>query len=514
MARFENDIVGIDLGTTNTLISYYDEIAKRGECCVSQEGGKLTPSAVFFEKVDSYIVGRNAKDTSILYPERTAQCFKRLMGETKEAINIGGKIFSPQQLSAFVLKKVVEAAEAELETKIKDVVITVPAYFSSAAKQATKEAGAIAGLNVRDIIDEPCAALYHVDSLNDLTGKTVMIFDLGGGTLDLIAAEVKEDEIDEIAIGGDNSLGGSDWNKLLKQYIRDKYLDGRTIRIEDEQDFELDIEKVKAALTQKSESRLVLRDDNVKIPVRITRDEFEECTKALLDKVKEAVRKLMDELVDRGVTRFDKIIMVGGASRMLQIEELLRTIFPDTEIIRKDCDEAVAKGAAVYTKVLSGEGKRFNIRQSFTHKRLNRISARSYGIAALLGDYGEKKICNMIFKNAELPISVSKKFFTSIENQKSVNIAVYESLASERYVDIDDDLFLGECVLHIDGNLPEKSEIVVDFQLKQDGTLSVEGHEPKGKTCVKAIMESRVLFDKQELIEQRKAVDEMLLNEI
>lgn len=509
MARFKTKIVGIDLGTTNTLISYYDDIAKRGECCAAREGGRSTPSAVYFESVDTYIVGKDAKDSVIAYPDRTALRFKRLMGETKEAINIGGTVFSPQQLSAFVLKKVAGDAKEELEEEIKDVVITVPAYFSSAAKQATKEAGMIAGLNVRDIIDEPCAALYHIDSIGDLSGKTVMVFDLGGGTLDMIAAQVKENEIDEIAIGGDTNLGGSDWDKALKQYIRDKYLDGRSIRVDDEKDLEVDVEKVKIALTGKSEGRLVIRDDNIKIPVRITRDEFEACTEPLLDRARETIRRFMDELMERGVDRFDKIVKVGGASRMPQIGNMLRTFFPDTEIIQKDCDEAVAKGAAVYAKQLAEGGKTRSVKQSFVHKTLNRISARSYGIAALLGDYGEKKICNMIYKSTDLPVSVSKKFFTSIENQKIVNIAVYENEISERYVDIDEKFLLGKCVLHIEGDVPRKSEIIVDFHLKQDGTLTVEGREPHGGTSVKTTMESRAMLNAHELIEQKSEVEKM-----
>lgn len=513
MARFESKIIGIDLGTTNTLVSYYDEIAKRGVCCTSREGGSLTPSAVFFENADSYIVGRDAKDSAILYPDRTALYFKRLMGETKEAIDIGGTVYSPQQLSAFVLKKVVEDANEELEEEIKDVVITVPAYFTSAAKQATKEAGIIAGLNVRDIIDEPCAALYHIDSINDLSGKTVMIFDLGGGTLDLIAAEVKDNEINEIAIGGDTGLGGKDWDRMLQQYIRERYLDGRTLRPDDEQDFGHDVEYVKISLTGKMESRMILRDDAVKIPVKITRSEFETCTKPLLDKVRKTVQGFMDDLIDRGVSEFDKIIMVGGASRMPQISEMLQTIFPDTELIQKDCDEAVAKGAAVYAKRIAQKAKRFSVRQSFTPKRLNRISARSYGIAALLGDFGEKKICNMIFKSADLPASVSKKFYTSIDNQKKVNISVYETTATERYADIDERTLLGNCELIIDGDIPRKSEILVDFNLRQDGTLTVEGKEPKGQTSVRAVMESRALLNADELIAQKDTVNKLIMKE-
>ena len=511
MTRFKSKIVGIDLGTTNTIVSYFDEIAKRGECCMTKEGGKLTPSAVFFETPASYLVGRDARDAAIVYPDQVALYFKRLMGKTKEAINIEGITYSPQQLSALILKKVVEDAELELEEEIRDVVITVPAYFNSAAKQATKEAGIMAGLNVRDIIDEPCAALFHIDCMDGLSGKKVGIFDLGGGTLDLIAAEIKDREIDEIVIRGNTNLGGCDWNKMLKKYIRDKYLHGKKMRIDDEQEFENDIEKVKIALTRKIESRLVVRDDTVKIPVKITRSEFEICTKPLLDKVREVVQAFLNELKDEGIEYLDKIIMVGGASRMPQIDKMIRELFPNSEIIQKDCDEAVAKGAAVYAKMLCDGEKEFNIRKKFELKKLNRVSARSYGVAALIGDSGDKKICNMLFKNMRLPMSVTKRFFTSIADQKTVNILVYETTTTEKIVDIRDEHLLGKCVLNIEEKIPRKSEIMVDFHLKEDGILTVEGREPRGKTSVRAVMESGALLNSDELELQAEEVNGMEL---
>lgn len=509
MARFENKIVGIDLGTTNTLISYYDEIAGRGECCVNREGLNLTPSAVYFEDPESYVVGTIAKDCALIYPENTAMNFKRLMGEVKEAITVEGKSFSPQQLSAFVLKSVTEDAMVELEEEIKDVIITVPAYFDSAARQATIEAGLLAGLNVVDIIDEPAAALYYSDSMKNLAGKTVLIFDLGGGTLDLVAAEIDEEEINEVAIGGNIHLGGTDWDKMLKKYIKDKYLKGKRLYPEDEQSLDQDIERAKKILTGKEQARIVVSSREGREAIMITRKEFEDCTRPLLSKIRETVQDFMDELLDKGIENFDKIIMVGGASRMSQIENLLKGLFPDAPIVRKDCDEAVAKGAAVYGKMLSEKGKMVRIRHSFVPKKLNRISARSYGIAALLGEHGQRKICNMIYKSSELPVKVSRKFFTSTENQQVVNIFVYETTANERYVDIEDRYFLGKCILNIEGNIPKKSEIFVDFVLKQDGTLMVEGREPKGNTSVRAVMESRALLSAEELLTQKKVVEDM-----
>ncbi len=512
MARFESKIVGIDLGTTNTLISYFDEIGKRGECCVNQEGTNLIPSAVYFETSDSYIVGTIAREGALIHPDNTAIYFKRKMGVSKEAIKVDGEVFSPQQVSSLVLKEAVESAVNELEEDIKDAVITVPAYFSSDSRKATIEAGIMAGLNVKDILDEPVAALYHCDSMNNLKDKTVLIFDLGGGTLDLVVAEVSETEIDEIAINGDIHLGGSDWDLAFVKYIKEKYLSGKTLEPDDEQDLLLNVEKAKIALSRKMKTRITVSTKQGRIPVELTRMEFEECTRPLLQKTKIVLQNLMRDLFDRGINEFDKIIMVGGASRMAQIDELLRSFFPNTEIIAKNQDEAVAKGAAIYAKLLSDDssGKRLAVKKSFEPKRLNRISTRSYGLVALLGEGGERKICNIIYRSTELPVTKKKTFYTSCENQKIVNIKVYETTSNERYVEVSPEAFLGDCILEIPNDIPKGSDIEITFTLNNNGTLSIEGKEPKSGRNVKATMESKALLAVDELWEQKDSIENLV----
>lgn len=512
MARVECETIGIDLGTTNTLISYFDEIGKRGECCVNQDGTNLTPSAVMFETKDSYIVGNVAREGALIYPDRTAIYFKRKMGINKEAIKIDGKVFSPQQVSSLVLKEAVESAVNELEIDVKNVVITVPAYFSSDSRKATIEAGTMAGLNVVDILDEPVAALYYCDSINNLKGKTVLVFDLGGGTLDLVAAEISDSEIEEIAINGDIHLGGSDWDLAFVQYIKGKYLKGRTFEPDDEQDLLLNVEKAKITLSRKEKTRITVSTKQGRVPIELSRSEFEECTKPLLEKTKTVLRNLMNDLLDRGITEFDKVIMVGGATRMIQIENLLREFFPDTEIIAKDQDEAVAKGAAIYAKLISNssDGTRFSVKKSFKPKKLNRISTRSYGLMALLGEGGERKICNMIYRLAELPAIKKKTFYTSCDNQKVVNLQVYETTSNDRYVTITKDAFLGNCILEISDDIPKGSDIEVTFILNENGTLSIEGREPKSGINVRTSMESKALLEADELLEQKSSIENMV----
>ena len=510
MARFECGILGIDLGTTNTVVSYYDEIGQRGECCMNQEGTTLFPSAVYFEDSSSYVVGTVAREGAVLHPDRTAMFFKRKMGASKEAVTIDGKIFSPQQVSALVLKEAVENARAELETETVDAVITVPAYFDAAARKATIEAGEMAGLHVRDILDEPVAALYHCDALSDLMGKTVLIFDLGGGTLDLVAAEVRENEINEIVIAGNTRLGGADWDRAFADHIRKNRLQGSTLGPEEEQELLLAAEKAKKVLSRKEKTKLYVSTAEGRVPVEVTRSEFDQCTDHLNRKIRAVIVDMMMDLYRKGITEFDRIILVGGATRMPQIERLLAEAFPYTDVVAGDQDEAVAKGAAVYAKLLAGSaGGHPPVKQAAPEKRLNRICTRSYGLAAMMGEDGERKVCNMIFRSAELPVSIVRRFYTTCDNQKQVNLKIYENISDERYVDVHPEAFLGNCILELPENLPKGSDIEVTVTIREDGVLTVEGREPESGKAVRALIESKALLGLDEIMVQKGDIEKL-----
>ena len=490
MARFECGILGIDLGTTNTVVSYYDEIGQRGECCMNQEGTTLLPSAVYFEDSSSYVVGTVAREGAMLHPDRTAMFFKRKMGSSKEAFMIEGKAFSPQQVAALVLKEAVENARTELGTEVTEAVITVPAYFGASARQATIEAGEMAGLRVRDILDEPVAALYHCDVLSDLIGKTVLIFDLGGGTLDLVAAEVRENEINEIVITGNMRLGGVDWDKAFADHIRWTRLQSCKLVPEEEQELLLAAEKAKKIFSRKEKTKLYVSTKEGRVAVEVTRSEFDRCTEHLNRKVRVAIIDLMMTLYRKGISEFDRIILVGGATRMPQIKRLLAEAFPYTHVAAGDQDEAVAKGAAVYAKLLdSSAGGHSSARYAAPKKRLNRICTRSYGLAAMMGEDGKRKVCNMIFRSAKLPIAIVRRFYTSCDNQKQVNLKIYENISDERYVDVHPEAFLGNCILELPENLPKGSDIEVMVTIRRDGVLTVEGREPESGKAVRAVID-------------------------
>ena len=547
------EVIGIDLGTTNTVASYYDEVARDGECCPDFEGTNLTPSAVYFEKSQdkdgwSHVVGKVAKEIAILHPDRTATRFKRLMGKTKEGIRLENKEYSPQELSAFMLERAVENAEAALDRTIRNVVITVPAYFGDLQRKATLEAGRLAGLNVIDILDEPIAALIHCTTLSDLTDKVVLVIDLGGGTLDLIAARVTEDCIEELEIDGDIGLGGSDWDDALTEYVRRTFLSGKSLRVDDEQQLCLDVEFAKKVLSneKKNNARFVVRSMDGPVEVRITREEFDTCTRFLRDRTEAIIRRVKDSLARKGIGKIDKIILAGGATRMLQIRALIREIWPelgDSDIIRKNVDEAVACGAASYARMKAAEiaageleaeqtgnaagnilqGKNGPVidleneecwqkfKEKVSHEKkekvpqvvkpLHRISSRSYGLGVTVEEPGgqTQKVYNLIYRGEALPVEkLGIKFGLSEDNMSRVALRVFENFSDELYLEQDTDLLIGECVLPINQKLPKGAIIEVSFRLQEDGTLYVYGTEPTGNTRIEMTLKSKALLGKDE----------------
>lgn len=496
--------IGIDLGTTNSLSSVFSELIQKAEVLISRSGGRMTPSSVNIDDEGRYVVGNIARQNALLYPHNTIENFKRLMGKTKSAFTVGGSTYSPQFLSALVLMSIKKDIEAYLNEEEFDVVITVPAYFDSDACQATKEAGVMAGLNVLDIIHEPVAAVYHYASDSNLENQTVLVVDLGGGTLDVAVVRITQGEIVELVIDGCAELGGIDFDEALRNFIKETYLKGKMMEPDDEQEFIMSVEKAKRILSEKNETRFVVRTCEGREMLRITREEFETCTRHLRAKIEEVLKCVNEEV--KGKTSIDRIFLVGGATRMPQIETLLRQkdLFPNAEISARDQDEAVARGAAVYAQNFGHDHKMFR------PKKLKRISSYSYGIKALVNVEKKKvKISNMISKNAELPVKISKKFLTSEDGQKKVNISVYESVKDASYLELSEGALLGSGTLEIQGELQAESELVVTFTLNEDGTLVAVAEEPKGKTKVDVVIEPKALHGSEELVKQKQRLEEM-----
>ncbi|MFR6566502.1 MAG: Hsp70 family protein [Blautia wexlerae] len=357
--KMEKKAFGIDLGTTYSCISYVDDISGEPVVVDNMEGTSVTPSVVYFEDEENYSVGDVAKESAVLDPDHTCQFVKRKMGDpdNKVAITIGEQEFSPEQISALILKKLVQDAEEALDTKIQDVVITCPAYFGIAERTATKNAGEMAGLNVLEIINEPTAAALCYGSLRDVEDKVILVYDLGGGTFDVTIIRVTPKEIVAIATDGDHQLGGKDWDAALVSHLQDAFCEAKPdfdgdFDLEAEQELILKAEKAKQQLTAKPSTKVVVSASGMKASIELTRETFDDLTSSLLKRTIDKTNDAIAAAEKKGVTKIDEIILVGGSCKMPQVKEIVTATYPDIPIKMFEPNAAVAKGAAIHANNL------------------------------------------------------------------------------------------------------------------------------------------------------------------
>lgn len=544
MAKY---VFGIDLGTTYSCIAYVDETG-RATVVNNSEGTNTTPSVVNFASPSQVVVGQVAKENAVIDPDNTISLVKTLMGKTDFAISYNGEDKSPEEVSAYILRKVAEDAGKMLDTEVKDVVITCPAYFGTAERTATKNAGIIAGLNVLEVISEPTAAALYYGCAREQEEKTILVFDLGGGTFDVTIMNISSEKIEIICSDGNHELGGKDWDEAVMRYLAEEFIsqtgfDGEFDEYA-QQDMRLKAEKAKQQLTSRDQVPVMLDAAGLRARINLTREKFDEITSALLGEAIEKTESAIDVAKEKGYN-IDEILLVGGSTRMPQVTKAIVDRFGmEPKIL--DPDEAVAKGAAIHavnvyvnnqkslepgdvgetTVNVGGATKEINAddykeelavqpeMMSIGGKTRQVVVAttKSFAIEVLIN--GESKCCNMIIKNEPMPdgsISVTKEFGTNVANQESAELVVYESDFMEETFDVDKDFVLGTATLELPGNLPAGSPIQVTFTLSTEGILEVSGVDKTTGREVHATMQAKGIMAEEKVDELKEKSKQMVV---
>lgn len=483
-------IIGIDLGTTNSVAA----VVQGGDPTVipTAEGSPILPSVVAFNKNGEILAGQVAKRQAIVNPENTVYSIKRFMGrrydevesereivsykvtegssgDARVSIPQNGRTYTPQEISAFVLQKLKRDAEAYLGEDVKQAVITVPAYFNDSQRQATKDAGKIAGLEVLRIINEPTAAALAY-GLDKEENETILVFDLGGGTFDVSVLEVGEGVVEVKATNGDTHLGGDDWDERIVQWMVDEYKKDQGYDLSKDrmalQRLREAAEKAKIELSATAETEINLpfisadSSGPKHLQMKLTRSKFEQMTDDLVKRLEGPFHRALED-ADIQVSDLDEVILVGGATRMPMVQDLVRRLTNGKEPNRSvNPDEVVAIGAAIQAAVLAGEMK---------DVLLLDVTPLSLGVETMGG-----VMTTLIPRNTTIPARKSEVFSTAEDNQTAVDIKVYQGERSMAA----DNMLLGE--FRLEGIPPAPRgvpQVEVTFDIDANGIINVSAKD-------------------------------------
>ena len=459
-------IIGIDLGTTNSCVA----VMEGGEAVVipNAEGARTTPSVVAFAKTGERMVGQVAKRQAITNPDRTISSIKREMGSNYQ-VTIDGKSYTPQEISAMVLQKLKADAEAYLGTTVTEAVITVPAYFTDAQRQATKDAGKIAGLDVKRIINEPTAAALAYGLDKEKNDQKIMVYDLGGGTFDVSVLEIGDGVIDVLATAGNNRLGGDDFDACITDYLVSEFKKTEGIDLSSDK---VAMQRLREAAEKAKVELSGVTTSNINLPyitadatgpkhldMTLSRAKFNELTHHLVEKTSGPVKQALS---DAGLKPSDisKVLLVGGSSRIPAVQEMVKSLIGKDGFKGINPDECVAIGAAIQGGVLTGDVEGIVLVD---------VTPLSLGIETLGGVFTK-----LIERNTSIPTRKSQVFSTAADNQTSVEVNV---LQGEREMAAYNKS-LGR--FHLDGIAPARRgvpQIEVTFDIDANGIVNVSAKD-------------------------------------
>lgn len=466
-------IVGIDLGTTYSAIGYVNDHGKP-DIISNREGERITPSVVMFDGEDP-IVGSIAKRSAVASPLEVAQFVKRQMGNPSWKFRpSSGETFTPEDISAIILKRLKEDAEVLLDERITDAVITVPAYFNDAQRKSTQDAGRIAGLNVLRIINEPTAAALAYGAEKAGQNQTILVYDLGGGTFDVTIMKIVGGNIEVVSTGGDKNLGGFNWDNQLMEHLNEKFQEeGGVDLLEDPtltQDLRDKAEIAKKTLSSRGKTNVFLSANGKNATIPLTLETFKELTQKLTKRTGSIMGFVLED-AKMCWADIDKVLMVGGSTRMKAVPELIEKVTGQKPSMELHPDEVVTIGAALQGALLAIERGESTLveHENFPLVEIKDVTAHSMGVIVL---NEEKKLCNSIIlkKDTTVPCKASNQYSTVMDGQTQLEVQVTQGEEEdlEGMVEI-----IGKGLINIDP-YPMGAPIEVSFQYDIDGIVQIE----------------------------------------